>query len=289
MQKFASKLAKDELKKFAKEVGKKLVASDFKHNRVEDPTKVTEKQIKKVKQYVKEYFERVVDKKRKVEREKREKAKLDGVNGSSSNEKGPKSNDNMAELNDSKLEELPSKEEIEVEMSDDDEKDIGGSFIIEQSPSVTTPFETPDLKRKRDDDDFGTPTDDTESNKRFKDLGDTESAGISPPPPPPPPPADGLPEELQESEDQPVKEETEEEREHRLQEEELMRENEEALMMDLDGTLKAEELDSKLHSQTLPHLNGNGLVIDLPAADEDSMDGVEGAEIKHERKSVLSH
>ena len=57
MKKFSSQLPKDDLKKFAKEVGKKLVASDFKNNRVQDPTKISEKQEKKVKSYVKEYFE----------------------------------------------------------------------------------------------------------------------------------------------------------------------------------------------------------------------------------------
>ena len=60
MDKFRNKLPKEDLKKFAKEIGKKLVASDFKHNRVEDPTKITDKQEKKVKKYVKEFFDKAV-------------------------------------------------------------------------------------------------------------------------------------------------------------------------------------------------------------------------------------
>ena len=52
MQKYSGKLPKDDLKKFAKECGKKLVASDFKNNRIEDPTKISDRNQRKVKQYV---------------------------------------------------------------------------------------------------------------------------------------------------------------------------------------------------------------------------------------------
>src|ERR1700722_9704832 len=63
MDKFRNKLPKEDLKKFAKEIGKKLVASDFKNNRVEDPTKISSKQEKKVKKYVKDFFDKAVAKK----------------------------------------------------------------------------------------------------------------------------------------------------------------------------------------------------------------------------------
>lgn len=193
-------------------------------------------------------------------------------------------NEDANELDGLKADEEVSKEGIDIDMSDDEEPDVGDSFLNEQSPSIATPVETPDLKRKRDDDDFGTPLDESEPTKRIKE--NDEDTEVFPPPPPPPPPAGDMPEEIQESDDTSAKEETEEERELRLQEEELIRENEEALMMDLDGSLKAEELDSKLNG----HLNGNGngLVIGLTTA-KDSMEGVEDTSIKHERKSVLSH
>ena len=71
MSRYTHKLPKDDLKKFAKEVGKKLVASDFKNNRVEDPSKISEKQERKVKKYVKEFFERAVEKKKGIEERKK--------------------------------------------------------------------------------------------------------------------------------------------------------------------------------------------------------------------------
>lgn len=286
MQKFSSQLPKDDLKKFAREVGKKLVASDFKNHRVEDPMKISEKQEKKVKKYVREYFEKAVQKKKAIDKKKREKEKTNGVNGSSSKDTEPKINGDMVELNCSKADAFPTKEESDAEMSDDDDKDVGASFPDGPSPSIpATPVDSPDLKRKREGDDFDTPGEEIESFKRIKDENSVEA---SPPPPPPPPPTDGMPEpEMQDSENFAVKEETEEEKELRKQEEDLMRENEEALMMDLDGSLKVEE--HKLQNHNATHLNGHALVVGLQSSEKDCMDGVEEAEIKHERKSVLSH
>ncbi len=51
VDKFHGKLPKDELKKFAREVNKKLVASDYKNKRVDDPTAISSKQAKKVRKY----------------------------------------------------------------------------------------------------------------------------------------------------------------------------------------------------------------------------------------------
>jgi hypothetical protein len=284
MQKFSSQLPKEDLKKFAKEVGKKLVASDFKNNRVEDPTKISEKQEKKVKSYVKEFFEKAVQKKIAIDKRRKEKEKARGANGSSK-EKKPLVNGDKTQLNETNSEASPTKDGADVDMSDDEDHDLGVSFP-DPSPSIpATPLESPDLKRKREDSEFGTPADDSES-KRFKEECIADSVDISPPPPPPPPPAGGMPEqELDGSFIPPVKEESEEDKELRKQEEDLMRENEQALMMDLDGSLRAQELDSKLHD--IPRLNGNGIVIPLQA--KDSMEGVEEAEIKHEQNGILSH
>ncbi|KAJ4304154.1 histone methyltransferase set2 [Collariella sp. IMI 366227] len=58
--KFHDKLPKDELKKFAREVNKKLVASDYKNSRVDDPTAISSKQAKKVRQYAHDFFARAV-------------------------------------------------------------------------------------------------------------------------------------------------------------------------------------------------------------------------------------
>ncbi len=62
MDKFHHKLPRDDLKKLAKDISKKLVASDYKHSRVEDPTSITSKQEKKVKKYVKDFFDRALEK-----------------------------------------------------------------------------------------------------------------------------------------------------------------------------------------------------------------------------------
>lgn len=228
MQKFADKLPREDLKKFAKEVGKKLVASDFKNKRVEDPTKISEKQEKKVKSYVREYFEKAVAKKREMDKRKNEKA---ASGSSSSKDKDSVTNGNG--VMDEPEADL-TKDESDIDMSDDEKSDP-----LPATPSFS---ESTDLKRKREESEFGTPGDDADSNKRLKE---DESDLPSPPPPPPPPPVDSMP--FMEGADdehlhvEHVKEETEEDREMRKQEEDLMRENEEAMMMDMDGSLKAEE------------------------------------------------
>lgn len=246
MQKFSSQLPKDDLKKFAKEVGKKLVASDFKNKRVDDPTKISPKQEKKVKQYVKEYFEKAVAKKRAIDKKKREREKAKEAAASQSNgslptgtksvqngEKPDVSGENVA---------LPVNVDSDVEMSDDE--DMNASLVPSAPP---TPLDSPDLKRKRDPEEADTPGTDSDI-KRLKEDGDSPvSFSATPPPPPPPPPADFNVEDVMETEPLMPEEETEEQRDLRLQEEELQRENEEAILMDLNGSLKAEEQDGKLH------------------------------------------
>ncbi|KAL3953684.1 hypothetical protein ACCO45_011640 [Purpureocillium lilacinum] len=63
LDKFRHKLPKDELKRLGKEIAKKLVASDYKNNRVEDPTAaLNEKQVLKIKKYVSDFLNRAVEK-----------------------------------------------------------------------------------------------------------------------------------------------------------------------------------------------------------------------------------
>jgi len=78
MDKFKNKLPKDDLKRFAKDVAKQLVKSDFKHRRVDDPTKISEKQEKQVKKFVKEYFDKAVTKKAEHDRKKADKKAKEG-------------------------------------------------------------------------------------------------------------------------------------------------------------------------------------------------------------------
>ncbi|KAI6246613.1 Histone-lysine N-methyltransferase, H3 lysine-36 specific [Erysiphe necator] len=159
MQKFHHKLPKEDLKKFAKEVGKKLVASDFKNKRVDDPTRISLKQEKKVKSYVRAYFEKAVSKKGELDRRKREK-----------------------ETNREKLLNCEVKSEIDVaclEVKDEDLEVLSPS----SSQQDKTP-ETPSMKRKREEDATKTPLDNlSESFKKIKE----EVEAIPTPPPPPPP------------------------------------------------------------------------------------------------------
>jgi histone-lysine N-methyltransferase SETD2 len=287
MQKFSSQLPKEDLKKFAKEVGKKLVASDFKNNRVEDPTKISEKQEKKVKNYVREYFEKAVEKKKAIDRKKREKAKGQGINGTS-DDKVPKVNGHVAESESLKAEE--AKEDIDIEMSDTEEDKALIASFAQPSPSIAdSPTQlSQDLKRKREDEVPDESGEDTESHKRLKE--DNQEDEVSPPPPPPPPPSGEMPDmmALQEGED--LEEESEEQQELRRQEEELMRENEEALRMDLDGTLKAEERDSKRQDHNTVHYAVGDIVGMPPVPLNGAEDGTEeGMKVEHERKGVLSH
>lgn len=191
MDKFHHKLPKEELKKFAREVNKKLVASDYKNNRVDDPTSITLKQEKKVKKFVKEFFDRAVVKYKEHEKKKAERL----AHGNST--KSPARETTQTPI----AEVSPVKDD--VELSD-----------IEAEDGVSTT--SSDRKRKREEEleSAGETPSETPSLKRVKEDDMTE---IPSPPPPPPPPADACTPPL-----------SEEEKSMREQEEALMRENEEA-------------------------------------------------------------
>ena len=198
MDKFKGKLPKDDLKRFAKEVrsyrsihlksltygrrakiSKKLVSSDFKNNRVEDPTKVSSRQEKHVKKYVKEYFDKAVAKKREHEKKKAERRSKEGESAASPT---------PAMVAEVKKEE-DSDGDQDMAMSDEDED---GKPKLESATPVTPSdqlLQAERLKRKRakDEDPDGVKLEDNEAtpSKRHKSE--------SPPPPPPPPPADGTP------------------------------------------------------------------------------------------------
>ncbi|KAI1005801.1 Histone-lysine N-methyltransferase, H3 lysine-36 specific [Podosphaera aphanis] len=129
MQKFRHKLPKEDLKKFAKEVGKKLVASDFKNKRVENPTKISLKQEQKVKSYVRAYFEKAVAKKEELDRRKKEKEEF----------KVKKDTSEAQEKSEIKIDSPGEKDEEEM-------VDMISPSSIQQD---TTPG-TPSVKRKRE-------------------------------------------------------------------------------------------------------------------------------------------
>lgn len=217
VDKFHGKLPKEELKKFAREVNKKLVSSDYKNNRVEDPTSIPSKQAKKVRKYAHDFFDRAVAKYTEHEKKTaRNPGKTSTSGGVPSQPAGAASSAAT-----------PAKDD--VTMSD-----------VEAD---TSPGSSAGRKRKRDGDDEhddhqaespGAPPSETPSIKRVKEY-DAEAEGepttIPSPPTPPPPPVDTPP--------------TEEDRSMREQEEALMRENEEAQR--LEDEAQAEE-DGKVRT-----------------------------------------
>ncbi|PKS11932.1 hypothetical protein jhhlp_001227 [Lomentospora prolificans] len=209
LDKFRHKLPRDELKRFAKDLGKKLVASDYKNNRVQDPTAtLNDKQVKKVKSYVKDFLDRAVVKYREHEKVKATRDATKGVNGertASTSDPAPLDIPNGT---------LSKEDSLMAEITP------GGTSSPEDGESHSPG--SPSLKRKRDEEDEApviTPVDELEpTSKRMKELDG--GAAESPPPPPPPPPED----EGEATEAML----TEEERDLRAQEEALIRENEEA-------------------------------------------------------------
>lgn len=166
MDKFRHKLPKDILKRHAKDVAKSLVKSDYKHNRVENPTTIDERQVKKVKAHVKDFMDRAVVKYRDIEKEKTDREAKNGADKADS----PSAGKAVASV------ETPGPLDGDDDVAMSDVEDA-----ITSSP----------VKRKRDDDEDGsvpetslTPND-TPSTKRLKEDNSQEA---SPPPPPPPPP-----------------------------------------------------------------------------------------------------
>ncbi|RKF78993.1 Histone-lysine N-methyltransferase, H3 lysine-36 specific [Golovinomyces cichoracearum] len=216
MQKFHHKLPKEDLKKFAKEVGKKLVASDFKNDRVEDPTKISTRQEKKVKSYVRAYFEKAVAKKAELDRRKKEKERI-------------------AKLSNGDL-----KETIDICSPGVKEEEETFDILSPSSPRDNSPG-TPLMKRKRDENsETSSGVEILEPSKKLKD----EAVESIPTPPPPPPPPSGQKhnhcdedQDIMDDEISVSQIEAEEKIQLRLQEEDLMRENEEAERLEKkDGT-----------------------------------------------------
>ncbi|BDD61998.1 histone methyltransferase set2 [Monascus purpureus] len=164
VDKFKHKLPKDELKRHAKEIAKKLVNSDFKNNRVEDPTVVSEKQQKKVKKFCKEYFDKAVVKHR--EHEKKKAAKKAKENGEKE----------TPETHQTEKDDESDNEALDVKMSDDE---------AGKEESRSSPMDAGEpgagLKRKREELKLdGEAVDECDSPSK-------RQRSSTPPPPPPPP------------------------------------------------------------------------------------------------------
>lgn len=181
MNKYKNKIPRDDLKRFAKEIAKKLVASDYKAGRVKDPTKIEERQQKKVKDFCKQFFDKAYQKHKKHEMEKAARGK--GKKAPPSGEAATVSPGASPHPGDISPE---NGVEDDVKMSDDENG--------EQALGAETPVETNgsgSLKRKRIDaegDDPSTLGEDEEGEATGSPLKRL-NLDIDTPPPPPPPPA----------------------------------------------------------------------------------------------------
>jgi hypothetical protein len=142
------------------QITKKMVESDYKNNRVSDPTKISSKQVKAIKKYVVEFFNKVVKKRREHEKQKREKAeaakKAAEKAGSTTPPAQPIGSPAATKVDD----------EEDVQLSEDD--------------GNASEDEVDNGKRKRGSETPATPLDAEESAAK--------KAKLDPPPPPPPPP-----------------------------------------------------------------------------------------------------
>ncbi|KAL8734900.1 MAG: hypothetical protein Q9166_001252 [cf. Caloplaca sp. 2 TL-2023] len=182
MDKYKNKLPRDDLKRFTKQVAKKLVESDYKHGRVEDPTKITPSQERHVKKHVSDFFEKAVVRKKERDEKEAAKRKKEGFPAET-----PKVDVGMGTKQDEE-----SDGDHRMDMSDDeDEKPEPDMATPITSATPVTPADQlingDRLKRKRigEEESNGDGLTDTESTpgKRLRSK--------TPPPPPPPPGEDG--------------------------------------------------------------------------------------------------
>lgn len=143
--------------------------SDFKNNRVDDPTNIDDKQQKKVKKYCKEYFDKAVIKYRAHEKKK----KTTDQQGKGADD--PKADEDAAVNGESE------DEGVDVKMSDD-EGDNPEENIKDTPGDTEEAIELGgSLKRKRDEHH-------AEDENGSGSLSPSKRQRSSTPPPPPPPP-----------------------------------------------------------------------------------------------------
>ena len=187
-------------------MAKKLVNSDFKNNRVEDPTKISEKQQRKVKKYCKEFFDKAVLKHRAYEQRKVEKqakgmdAKVETPQAASDDEAlDMKMSDDEEDKADEKDTPMTA-EEPQGGMKRKREGDIAEDSNLDEYISTS--------KRQRSSTPLPppiSPGDDPQNMDNAKKIlsdeidSRSENNEFTPPPPPPPPPDDEIPSESPET------------------------------------------------------------------------------------------
>jgi hypothetical protein len=146
-----------------------MVESDYKNNRVSDPTKISSKQVKAVKKYVVDFFNKAVKKRRDHDKKKKERA---DANRKAAEKAGPNTPPTLPTRS---MEVEKVEEEDDVQLSEDD-MDAGAASDDENDKG----------KRKRQSETPATPLDGEEETTSKKLKLETPP----PPPPPPPPPAE---------------------------------------------------------------------------------------------------
>ncbi|KAL3431146.1 hypothetical protein BDV09DRAFT_176919 [Aspergillus tetrazonus] len=198
VDKFKHKLPKDDLKRYAKDVAKKLVNSDFKNNRVTDPTKIDDKQQKKVKKFCKEFFDKAVAKHQAHEKRKAEKLAREG---SSDNKLatpvgGQSEGDGTPDVKMSDDEGSTGREGTGSLKRKRDELSVGNTNTPDDTPtsstkrqrSSTPPPPLPAMNtndNNNDNDDMSVRSDEPDADA---DADEVVLVGNPTPPPPPPPP-----------------------------------------------------------------------------------------------------
>ncbi|KAH8169669.1 SRI (Set2 rpb1 interacting) domain-containing protein [Sarocladium implicatum] len=213
LDKFRHKLPREDLKRLGKEVAKKLVASDYKNNRVNDPGEaLTSKQSKKIRSYVHDFLQRAV--------QKYEARQKDKTAGNQPTQSSGTPSGLVTDVTKSPTESTTPKDEP---MRQD-------APVLSDGEDVLSPGSA-DRKRKRDGDQpesaVATPSDGGPEVKRLKEDEAGALGAATPPPPPPPPPESGAP---------PSEADDEQRRALQEQEEALMRENEEAQRLEDEAT-----------------------------------------------------
>ncbi|KAF4980967.1 hypothetical protein FDECE_17773, partial [Fusarium decemcellulare] len=183
LDKFHHKLPKEELKRLGKDVAKKLVSSDYKNNRVGDPSvSLNDKQAKKMKKYVKDFLDRAVEKY--TEHQKRKAAR----------EAGRQSRDGQ------RPDEKPDRD------AGSTADDFVGSTLAKGDASMVEDVDhvalsdnegagssvSPDRKRKRETEGTGSPSLTSSDGPSMKRLREDEIDDPSPPPSLPPPPQSAM-------------------------------------------------------------------------------------------------
>ncbi|SPJ75930.1 related to histone-lysine N-methyltransferase [Fusarium torulosum] len=211
LDKFHHKLPKEELKRFGKELAKKLVTSDYKNKRVGDPgAPLNDKQVKKMKKYVKDFLDRAVEKY--GDHQKRNTS--ENADTQMKDDQGPNT---AGSSTGSVADGLDGASSVKVVGTPVDGVNTATVSDNEGSGSLGSP----ERKRKREVEMGGSPSISSSDGPNMKRLREDEMDAPSPPPPPPPPPQSAM-EDIVTAEQQALRE----------QEEALMRENEEAQRLD---------------------------------------------------------